>query len=80
MKLSIYSLKNIRYQGAIVSVNCKTMNGEITVLDNHQPLISILTPGIVKITDKEQKEQYVPISSGFLEVKDSNEVRMLVDA
>ena len=79
MKLSIYSLKKIVFQGNAVAVNCKTNSGEITVLDNHRPLISTLQSGVVKITDKEQKDHYVPIASGFLEVKGENEVCLLVE-
>ena len=79
MKLSIYSLKKIVFQGTAAAVNCKTTSGEITVLDNHRPLISTLQSGVIKITDKEQKDQYVPITSGFLEVSGENEVRLLVE-
>ena len=62
-----------------MSVNCKTVSGEITVLDNHRPLVSLLVGGVVKITDNEQKDHYVPIASGFLEVRGGNEARLLVE-
>lgn len=78
MRLAIYSLKKILFQGEAESVNCKTKNGEITVLDNHRPLISSLAPGTVKIVDKDKKEHYIPVSSGFLEVRFEG-VRLLVD-
>jgi F-type H+-transporting ATPase subunit epsilon len=78
MKLSIYSLKRILFQGEVESVNCKTASGEITVLEHHRPLISVLKEGVIKIIDKDKKERYIPVSSGFLEVK-SNNVRMLAD-
>ena len=79
MKLSIYSLKNILFQGDASLLNCQTMMGEITVLDNHEPLISILAAGIIRIADKDKKEQFFPIKSGFLEVKYDNEVRCIVE-
>lgn len=79
MKLNIYSLKNVLYHGDAVAVNCKTSSGEITVLDHHRPLISVLSQGVVKVTDAEQKDHYFEVSSGFLEVRDSNDMRILVE-
>ena len=84
MKLSIFSLKKILFQGEALSLNCKTLMGEITVLDNHETLIGVLAPGIIKVTEKpfdpaQGKEHFFEVASGFLEVKGSNEVRCLVD-
>jgi len=85
MKLSIYSLKNILFQGSATSLNCQTVMGEITVLDNHEALISVLSAGVVKIIDENKREQNFPIKSGFLEVlpaqagKPGNEVRCIVE-
>ncbi len=79
MKLSIYSLKNILFQGEASSFNCQTIMGEITVLDHHEALISVLSAGVIKLIDKDKKEQFFPINSGFLEVKPDNEVRCIVE-
>jgi F-type H+-transporting ATPase subunit epsilon len=79
MKLGVYSLKNVLFQGNVVSINCRTESGEITILNHHRPLISILDKGVVKITDVDGKEHYIPVNSGFLEVRASNEVKFLVE-
>ena len=79
MKLSIYSLKKIIYQGEVNSFNCQTTTGEITVLNNHKPLISVLSPGVVKIQDQNNQKDYFQVSSGFLEIKSTNEARLLVE-
>lgn len=79
MKLSIYSLKNILFQGDAVSLNCKTPSGEITVLDNHEALITELSAGQIKVVDEAKKENFFQIKSGFLEVKSGNEVRVIVE-
>ena len=60
-------------------MNCKTRTGEITILDHHRPLISVLKEGTMKIIDKAEKEHYIPIRSGFLEVRSGNEARFLVE-
>ena len=80
MKLSIYSLQKILFQGEAVSLNCKTPMGEITVLDNHEPLISILSAGVVKIGKNDGKEEFFEIKSGFLDVRSNSEVRCIVES
>ena len=85
MKLSLYSLKKILFQGEAKSINCKTVMGEITVLDNHQTLITVLSPGVIKIVEKNPsassglKQHFFPIKSGFLEVRTGNEVRCIIE-
>ena len=83
MQLGVYSLEKVLYQGEAVSVNCQTAAGEITILDHHQPLISILKKGVVKIIDKEKKEHYINASSGFLNVAKAaggSQVKILIEA
>jgi len=79
MKLSVYSLKNILFQGEAQLLNCKTVMGEITILDHHETLITVLSAGIVKVVDEAKKEHFFEINSGFLEVKPGNEVRCIVE-
>ncbi len=79
MKLGVYSLQKVLFQGDASEVNCKTRMGEITILDHHRPLISLLAPGTMKIIDNARKEHYIPVNSGFLEVRSGNEARFLVE-
>jgi F0F1-type ATP synthase epsilon subunit len=79
MKLSVYSLKNVLYEGEAQSVNCTTDAGEITVLARHEPLIATLKPGTITITDAERKAHYFETGKGFIEVMAGNEARILVD-
>ena len=60
-------------------MNCKTTLGEITILDNHEPLITVLAAGQIKVTDKSGKEHFFQVKSGFLEVKPGNEARCIVE-
>lgn len=77
MLLKIYTLNGIKYQGEVKSLNAKTAVGEITVLDGHRPLISILKKGEIKVVDKNNQTSSVTISSGFLEVGAQNSVNIL---
>lgn len=79
MNVGVYSLKKILYQGEAILITCRTKAGEITILKNHHPLISILDKGTIKIIDQSQKIEYIPINSGFLEVRPLNEVRLIVE-
>jgi len=78
MTLGVYSMQKVLFKGEAVEVNCKTRAGEITILDHHEPLISILEKGIVTIIDNNKKEWYIPVSSGFLEIRSGNEAKFLV--
>ena len=79
MKVGAYSLQKVLFQGEASSVNCRTQSGEITVLNHHRPLISVLSRGMMKIVDDGAKEHYIPVSSGFLEVRSGNEARFLIE-
>ena len=59
MKLSIYSLKKILFQGDAQLLNCKTVMGEITVLDNHETFITVLSAGTIKIVKSGTREATV---------------------
>jgi F0F1-type ATP synthase epsilon subunit len=79
MKVSIYSLKKILFQGEASLFNCKTLVGEITVLDGHEPLIEVITEGVIKVVDNDKKEHFFPVKSGFLEVRYGNKLSSIVE-
>jgi len=84
MKLSIYSLKKILFAGEAELLNCKTAVGEITVLDNHETFIGVLKKGVARVVEKpfgsaQGKEHFFEINSGFLEVREGNEVRCIIE-
>lgn len=79
MTLTVYSLKGIQFSGEIRSLNVNTKSGEITILNNHRPLISVLEKGIAKIGLLDNTRQELEISSGFLEMDDKNNLSILID-
>jgi F-type H+-transporting ATPase subunit epsilon len=58
-------------------VTVSTTEGEITILDNHTPLVTFLTPGEIIIEDGAGAKP-LAVSGGFLEVAD-NRVKILAD-
>jgi F-type H+-transporting ATPase subunit epsilon len=79
MKLGVYSLQKVLFQGDAKSVNCNTRSGEITILDHHEPLISILEKGTMTIVDVAGEKHYIPVGSGFLEVDSGSQAKILVE-
>ncbi len=79
MQLKVLSLKGIQYEGEVSAVNVKTTSGEITVLNHHLPLITVLAKGRLKIKDLQGKETVIPNDSGFLEVTKQNSINALID-
>ena len=61
MHLKISSPEQAIYEGSIQKVTVPTEAGEITVLPNHQPLSSVVKPGILRIyaTEEVAKDDYV---------------------
>jgi len=56
-----------------------TREGEITVLPNHLPLVGILAPGAVRLK-KGPEEQFLAVSTGYLEVRPDNRLMILADS
>lgn len=62
----------------ILQVTVPTESGEITVLPNHIPLVSLLKPGVLEIRKLDQSSDIMSVSGGFIEVL-SNKVVILAD-
>lgn len=52
----------------IVQVTVPTQDGEITILPEHIPLVSILQPGVLEIRTLDQETEIIAVSGGFIEV------------
>ena len=78
IKFKIATPEKVVYENDILQASIPTTSGEITILPNHIPLVSILQAGELKIKDK-NGEQAVAVSGGFLEIKPNNEVVILAD-
>lgn len=78
ISFKIATPEKVVYQNNIFQISVPTTSGEITILPNHVPLVSILQAGELKIKDKDG-EHLVAVSGGFLEIKPDNEVVILAD-
>lgn len=78
LRFKIVTPEKVIYENEISQITIPTMNGEITVLPDHIPLVSVLKAGELKIKDKDG-EHNLAVSGGFLEVKGNNEIVILAD-
>ena len=79
MRLSIHTIEKTLFDGEIKSLTLPTEAGEITVLENHLPLVTLTRPGFVRIVDMSGKTSTIDMGSfGFLEVRPENEGSVLL--
>lgn len=61
------------------SVSVPTENGEITILPNHIPLVTLVKSGAITIRHA-KNEEYVAVSSGWLTVESGSKITILTDS
>lgn len=79
MKVSIYTIQKTLFEGGAEKLIAQTPMGEITVLNNHLPLISTLNGPSIKIFDQQGQKNIIKIMSGFLEVRPKSEVVIIAN-
>jgi F-type H+-transporting ATPase subunit epsilon len=76
MKLQIITPKKLTVDTEITSITLPTPDGDITVLPHHQPLLSLLTEGII-VFRKDNNEEALAIGGGYVET-DGFSMKVLV--
>lgn len=80
LKFKIVTPAGITYaDDTVEQVTIPTTTGEITVLPNHIPLVSILSPGELIIYKKGERVP-LAVGGGVVEIRPKNEVYVLADA
>ncbi len=82
MKLELVTLDGVKFSADAYSIILPTAAGEITVLPGHEPLMSLLVPGVITIRrtakDPDYHLEHYATYGGVLEVTKDG-VRILVD-
>lgn len=78
LKFDIVTAERLVSSDEIDTLVVPGREGELTVLPNHAPLLTILNPGELRII-KESQEDQVVITGGFMEVL-GNKVTILADS
>ena len=80
MNLKLVTLGGIKLDEMVYSVTIPTIDGEISVLPSHEPLVTVARDGVITVrrTKETQEEEFFAISGGVVEI-DQTGVRILVD-
>ncbi len=82
MKFQLVALEGVKFSQDAYSITLPTAAGEITVFPGHEPLISVLKPGVVTIrkekNDPDQLLEHFATYGGVLEITGDG-VTVLVD-
>ena len=79
MYLEIVTPDKKVFEGEVVAATFPGMDGSFQVLNNHAPLVSTLTKGIIVYRDKEEDEHEVIVDGGVVEIL-HNKVIVLAEA
>ena len=80
MNLKLVTLGGVKLDEAVYSVTIPTIDGEISVLPSHEPLVTVARDGVITVrrAKETQEEEFFAISGGVVEI-DQTGVRILVD-
>ncbi len=78
MNVSILSANKSLYQGTATSVAFPGAKSPFMVLDNHAPIISLLSKGVIAIENGTENPVAIEIAGGFVEIH-NNEVTACVE-
>jgi F-type H+-transporting ATPase subunit epsilon len=78
----LVALSGTKFDDDVYEVVLPTLDGEIGVLQDHMPLVSVATDGVIFVRrearDADSAREFFAISGGVIEVSD-NRLRVLVD-
>lgn len=78
MKIAVYSISETLFEGEANGLIAHTPGGQITVLDEHIPLVTTLVGPKISIVRKNENPVEIPLQNGILEVRPQSEVVVLV--
>ncbi len=82
LRFQLVSLSGIKFDEDVYEVVLPTLDGEIGVLTDHMPLVSVATNGAIMVRrkqgDPDRQREYFAISGGAIDVT-NNILRVLVD-
>lgn len=71
LHLTVAKIDGLEFEGEVESVVLPGIDGEMTLMAHHEPLISPLTTGTITINISAEESQTISMSEGTLEVSDN---------
>lgn len=82
MKLNLVTLNGVKYDEEVYGVQLPTMDGIIGVYPEHEPLLSVLVPGVIIVQRSREHQahewEHYATSGGVLEVT-AQDIKVVVD-
>jgi F-type H+-transporting ATPase subunit epsilon len=82
IRFQLVALSGIKFDEDVYEVVLPTLDGEIGVLQDHMPLVSVATTGVIAVRrdarDADAQLEYFATNGGVIEVS-GNKLRVLVD-
>ena len=78
MRLEIITPENKLFEGSVSSVQLPGVEGKFEMLNDHAPIISILTKGNIRVIDTNNKTELFKINSGVVEMQ-NNKIIVLAE-
>jgi len=78
MLLEIITPESKLFTGEITSVKLPGMDGEFEILNNHAPIISTLSKGVIRIIDNDNNTEKFEVNGGVIEMQ-NNKIIVLAD-
>jgi F-type H+-transporting ATPase subunit epsilon len=82
IRFQLVALSGTKFEDDVYEVVLPTLDGEIGILKDHMPLVSVATTGVIAIRrdakDSDAKREFFATNGGVIEVS-NNTLRVLVD-
>jgi F-type H+-transporting ATPase subunit epsilon len=78
LHVELVSADRVVWSGEAVTVVARTTEGEVGILANHSPLMSLMVPGVVEVRSEGGETIRAAVDSGFLSVG-GNRVSILAE-
>jgi len=79
LNFSIITPTGKLYENTVRAIVAPGQCGYFGILKDHAPLMTILSPGVLKVTEDQNKEIFFAVDCGVLEVSADDQVLVLAD-
>ncbi len=70
--LNVVSAEKKLFSGLVETMQVTGSEGELGIFHGHAPLLTTITPGMVRIVKQHGEEEYIYVSGGIVEVQPSS--------
>ncbi|WP_084101817.1 F0F1 ATP synthase subunit epsilon [Demequina sp. NBRC 110051] len=77
LTVDIVAPDHVMWSGTASRVIAPSVEGEIGLLANHEPILSILKAGTIRVTSENEKHEF-PVTGGFVSF-DHNTITIVAD-